>query len=204
MCRSIKTLFNFDPPATDEEVRGAALQFVRNLSGFNTPSKVNKFAFGYAVDEAFEVARRLINRLETSASTRNRGGSGEGEAARGRAVWAAGFGLRSSNLATQRGAIFQILARTSAAPSRISLVGPLMYSDHSLTSQNSAPRVRPNDPGHTTQRKYYQGSAHHAGIDTWRQRNDVRYGATASRRPEAKWRSAANVGPFWATQIPCR
>jgi hypothetical protein len=74
MCRSIKTLFNFDPPATDEEVRAAALQFVRNLSGFNTPSKVNESAFGYAVDEAFEVARRLINRLETSASTRNRGG----------------------------------------------------------------------------------------------------------------------------------
>jgi hypothetical protein len=72
MCRSIKTLFNFDPPATDEEVRAAALQFVRKLSGFNTPSKVNEDAFGDAVEEVFEVARRLINRLETSASPRNR------------------------------------------------------------------------------------------------------------------------------------
>ena len=52
MCRSIKTLFNFDPPATDEEVRAAALQFVRKLSGFNTPSKANEAAFGDAVDDA--------------------------------------------------------------------------------------------------------------------------------------------------------
>jgi hypothetical protein len=167
MCRSIKTLFNFDPPATDEEVRAAALQFVRNLSGFNTPSKVNESAFGYAVDEAFEVARRLINRLETSASTRNRGGK---RRRRGSAR-PSGLGGRlrlevEQSCDPARGHL-QILARTSAAPSRISLVGPLMYSDHSLTSQNSAPRVRPNDPGHTTQRKYYQGSAHHAGIDTW-------------------------------------
>ena len=72
MCRSIKTLFNFDPPATDDEVRAAALQFVRKLSGFNTPSKVNEAAFGDAVDEVFEVASRLIKRLETSASPRNR------------------------------------------------------------------------------------------------------------------------------------
>ena len=64
MCRSIKTLFNFDPPATDEEMHAAALQFVRKLSGFNMPSKVNEAAFGDAVDEVFEVARRLINRLE--------------------------------------------------------------------------------------------------------------------------------------------
>jgi hypothetical protein len=72
MCRSIKTLFNFDPPATDDEVRAAALQFVRNLRGFNTPSKVNEAAFGDAVEEVYEVARRLINRLETNASPRNR------------------------------------------------------------------------------------------------------------------------------------
>jgi hypothetical protein len=72
MCRSIKTLFNFDPPATDEEIRAAALQFVRKLSGFNAPSKVNEAAFGDAVEEVFEVARRLIDRLETSASPRNR------------------------------------------------------------------------------------------------------------------------------------
>ena len=71
MCRSIKTLFNFDPPATDEEIHAAALQFVRKLSGFNMPSKVNEAAFGDTVDEVFEVARRLINRLETVASRRN-------------------------------------------------------------------------------------------------------------------------------------
>jgi hypothetical protein len=72
MCRSIKTLFNFDPPATDEEIRAASLQFVRKLSGFNAPSKANEAAFGDAIEEVFEVARRLIDRLETSASPRNR------------------------------------------------------------------------------------------------------------------------------------
>jgi hypothetical protein len=84
MCRSIKTLFNFDPPASDDEVRGAALQFVRKLSGFNTPSKVNEAAFGGAVEEVFEVARRLVYRLETSASPRNR--EEEAEKARRRAA----------------------------------------------------------------------------------------------------------------------
>ena len=84
MCRSIKTLFNFDPPATDDEVRSAALQFVRKLSGFNTPSKVNEAAFGDAVEEVYNVARRLINQLEPSASPRNR--EEEGEKARQRAA----------------------------------------------------------------------------------------------------------------------
>jgi hypothetical protein len=84
MCRSIKTLFNFDPPATDDEVRAAALQFVRKLSGFNAPSKMNETAFSDAVDEVFEVARRLISRLETSASPRNR--EEEAEKARQRAA----------------------------------------------------------------------------------------------------------------------
>jgi hypothetical protein len=84
MCRSIKTLFNFDPPATDEEIRAAALQFVRKLSGFNAPSKANEAAFGDAVDEVFEVASRLISRLETSASPRNR--EEEAEKARQRAA----------------------------------------------------------------------------------------------------------------------
>ena len=84
MCRNIKTLFNFDPPATDEEVRAAALQFVRKLSGFNTPSKVSEAAFGDAVEEVFEVARRLINQLETSASPRDR--DEEAEKARQRAA----------------------------------------------------------------------------------------------------------------------
>jgi len=72
MCRNIKTLFNFEPPATDEEIRAASLQFVRKLSGFNAPSKANDAAFGDAVEEVFNVARRLIDRLETSASPRNR------------------------------------------------------------------------------------------------------------------------------------
>ena len=92
MCRSIKTLFNFDPPAIDEEIRAAALQFVRKLSGFNTPSKVNEAAFRDAVEEAFEVARRLIDRLETTASPRNR--DEEAEKARQRATER--FGRRAS------------------------------------------------------------------------------------------------------------
>jgi len=72
MCRNIKTLFNFEPPATDEEIRAASLQFVRKLSGFNAPSKANEGAFGEAVEEVFVVARRLIDRLETNASPRDR------------------------------------------------------------------------------------------------------------------------------------
>ena len=72
MCRNIKTLFNFEPPATDEEIRAASLQFVRKLSGFNAPSRANEAAFGDAIEEVFTVARRLIDRLETSASPRNR------------------------------------------------------------------------------------------------------------------------------------
>ena len=72
MCRNIKTLFNFDPPATDEEIRDASLQFVRKLSGFTRPSKANEEAFDRAVDETFEVARRLIDSLSTSAPPKNR------------------------------------------------------------------------------------------------------------------------------------
>jgi hypothetical protein len=92
MCRNIKTLFNFEPPATELEIRDASLQFVRKLSGFNTPSKVNEAAFGDAVDEVFEVARRLINRLETSASPRNR----EEEAKKARQRAAERFGRPAS------------------------------------------------------------------------------------------------------------
>ena len=84
MCRNIKTLFNFEPPATEAEIRDAAVQFVRKLSGFNTPSKINEAAFGDAVQEVFEVARRLINQLETNASPRNR--EEEAEKARQRAA----------------------------------------------------------------------------------------------------------------------
>jgi hypothetical protein len=72
MCRNIKTLFNFDPPATDEEIRAAALQFVRKLSGFNTPSKANAEAFDRAVDEVFHSGRDLLRSLETAAAPRDR------------------------------------------------------------------------------------------------------------------------------------
>lgn len=92
MCRNIKTLFNFDPPATDEEIRAASLQFVRKLSGFNAPSKANESAFGDAIEEVFAVARRLIDRLETSASPRNR----EEEAIKARQRAAERFGQPTS------------------------------------------------------------------------------------------------------------
>jgi hypothetical protein len=72
MCRNIRTLFNFAPPATDEEVRAASLQFVRKLSGFNAPSKANAPAFNQAVEEVTEVARRLVDALVTTAPPRNR------------------------------------------------------------------------------------------------------------------------------------
>ena len=72
MCRNIKTLFNFDPPATDEEIRAASLQFVRKLSGFNAPSKVNEAAFDRAIADVAKVARRLIDSLETIAPPKNR------------------------------------------------------------------------------------------------------------------------------------
>jgi hypothetical protein len=81
MCRSIKTLFNFQPPVTDAEIRSASLQFVRKLSGFNKPSKANEAAFLRAVDETAAVARKLLSSLETSAPPRNR----EEEAAKARA-----------------------------------------------------------------------------------------------------------------------
>ena len=72
MCRNIKTLFNFDPPATDEEIRAASLQFVRKLSGFTSPSKANEAAFDQAIEETAAIARRLIDSLTTNASPRNR------------------------------------------------------------------------------------------------------------------------------------
>jgi hypothetical protein len=88
MCRNIKTLFNFDPPATDEEIRAASLQFVRKLSGFTKPSKANEVAFEHAVDEVAHVARKLIDSLVTVAEPRDR----EVEAERARARSAARFG----------------------------------------------------------------------------------------------------------------
>lgn len=81
MCRNIKTLFNFDPPASDAEIRASALQFVRKLSGFNKPSRQNEAAFHHAVDEVSRVARELLDSLETHAPPRDR----ENEAARARA-----------------------------------------------------------------------------------------------------------------------
>lgn len=72
MCRNIKTLFNFEPPATDEEVREAALQFVRKVSGFNKPSKVNEAVFLAAVGEVAAASRNLLNMLETNAPPRSR------------------------------------------------------------------------------------------------------------------------------------
>lgn len=72
MCRNIKTLFNFEPPATDNEIREAALQFVRKVSGFNKPSKANEAAFLAAVDEVAAVSRNLLNLLETNAPPRSR------------------------------------------------------------------------------------------------------------------------------------
>ena len=72
MCRSIKTLFNFEPPATEEEIRAASLQFVRKVSGFNTPSKANEAAFHAAVDEIVAASRKLLNSLETNAPPKDR------------------------------------------------------------------------------------------------------------------------------------
>ena len=72
MCRNIKTLFNFEPPVTDEEIRAASLQFVRKVSGFNKPSKANEAAFLSAVDEVAAISRNLLNSLETNAAPRNR------------------------------------------------------------------------------------------------------------------------------------
>jgi hypothetical protein len=72
MCRNIKTLYNFDPPATDDEIRASALQFVRKLSGFNTPSRANEAAFHLAVEQVSSAAATLINSLSTSSPPRNR------------------------------------------------------------------------------------------------------------------------------------
>jgi hypothetical protein len=81
MCRNIRTLYNFEPPATNEEIHAAALQFVRKVSGFNKPSKANEAAFLGAVNEIAAVSRKLLRSLETSAPPRNR----EEEAAKARA-----------------------------------------------------------------------------------------------------------------------
>ena len=88
MCRSIKTLFNFEPAVTDEEIRAASLQFVRKLSGFAKPSRVNMLAFARAVDEIAATSKKLLDALETSAPPRNR----EEEAAKAKARAAERYG----------------------------------------------------------------------------------------------------------------
>jgi len=88
MCRNIKTLFNFDPPVTDDEVRAASLQFVRKITGFNKPSKANESLFLAAIDEVATVSTRLLRSLETTAPPKNR----EEEAAKAKARAAERFG----------------------------------------------------------------------------------------------------------------
>jgi hypothetical protein len=85
MCRNIKTLFNFEPPATPDEVRASALQFVRKISGYTHPSQANQAAFDHAVDEVTAAARRLLDALETAAPPRNRDVEAARARARGRA-----------------------------------------------------------------------------------------------------------------------
>ena len=88
MCRNIKTLFNFDPPVTDEEVRAASLQFVRKITGFNKPSKANEAAFLSAIDEVAAISARLLHSLDTNAPPKNR----EEEAAKAKVRAAERFG----------------------------------------------------------------------------------------------------------------
>jgi hypothetical protein len=88
MCRNIKTLFNFDPPANEDEVRAASLQFVRKISGFNKPSRANEDAFNHAVDQVARVASELLSSLTTTAPPRDR----DVEAARARERAAKRFG----------------------------------------------------------------------------------------------------------------
>ena len=94
MCRNIRTLHNFDPPATDDEIRASALQFVRKLSGFTAPSRANEAAFDKAVDDVTAAARTLLESLVTKAPPRNR----EVEAARARERTAKRFGRQAATL----------------------------------------------------------------------------------------------------------
>ena len=89
MCRNIKTLFNFDPPVTSEEVRGASLQFVRKISGFTKPSKANEEAFMAAIDEIAAASNRLLHSLQTAAPPKSR----EEEATKAKARAVARFGV---------------------------------------------------------------------------------------------------------------
>jgi hypothetical protein len=91
MCRNIKTLFNFEPPASDDEIRAAALQFVRKIAGFNAPSKANEAAFNAAIEEVFGAGHRLLHKLETHAPPRDR----ETEAQKAKARNAQRFGVKA-------------------------------------------------------------------------------------------------------------
>ena len=93
MCRNIRTLFNFEPPATEDEIRAAALQFVRKLSGFTHPAKVNEPAFSRAVDEVADAARRLLRSLETTSPPRDRDIEAEKAKARAKARFARAAGM---------------------------------------------------------------------------------------------------------------
>ena len=99
MCRNIKTLFNFDPPVTPEEVRAASLQFVRKITGFHHPSKANEAAFNAAIEEIARSSLRLLQSLETAAPHRNR----EAEAAKARSRAAARFGNEKLMLGAEKG-----------------------------------------------------------------------------------------------------
>ena len=88
MCRNIRTLFSFEPPATDDEIRAASLQFVRKITGLNAPSRANEVAFSAAVDDIASISRRLLVSLESTAAPKNR----EDEAARAKARSAQRFG----------------------------------------------------------------------------------------------------------------
>jgi hypothetical protein len=93
MCRNIRTLFNFDPPATEEEIHAASLQYVRKITGYNKPSKVNEEAFNRAINEITMVTMNLLNAMETSSEPRNR----EIEAERARIRAAKRFGSNSED-----------------------------------------------------------------------------------------------------------
>lgn len=88
MCRNIRTLFNFEPPVTEEEIRAASLQFVRKISGFNTPSKANEAAFRQAVDDIAQISGQLLSALQSTAAPKNR----QAEAAKAKARSALRFG----------------------------------------------------------------------------------------------------------------
>ena len=99
MCRNIRTLFNFEPPATDDEIRAASLQFVRKISGYTHPSQANAAAFDRAVDDVAKAARTLLAALVTTAEPRDRGREAEKARARSRAASPAPRGLSSATAA---------------------------------------------------------------------------------------------------------